>query len=701
MSATGMFNISGMSEKHSCIEKFSLAEYAQFQKMLHREILAEHRQQGKVAMQINGNVNESNPIAENGNESDASSDEDLNVDEYYFLQPLPTRQRRFLLRQAGIRKIDGVEKEECRQIRMSREFCGCNCKGVCDPNVCVCSRSGIQCQVDRMSFPCGCTRDGCRNTNGRIEFNPMRVRLHLMRTLMQLELEKKMESSDCCNGNDKRTNSCAFQDCLGLSGGASATAVAVDDLTSSNKEMFQLNRITCIGRTSDEIQQPNVNLETIIEDYHEDVFESYSSDGSLCNGNHSPEPIASTSQEFLHSSDAMMACSGKSSLTDGSCQSPNYIYSGCQNIGGDAVLDEDKEDDGLSSESSEDWSSDGSGDGMNMGEFSGYNMMIYDGRQSPLENHTVCSADACGHQETCNFGSMSKMSTQIVADNGFVKAVDYKDKYSGATPQKLEPISEILNPSRFNDYTELLELQGWNPTCYLSDHANGNLQKSSFGGPSSNADSQLYQSSYESNYSSNIDTNEAAVHLSYCAKDATQLQHCSNEFLNSPTSSFIETVAAGYLEKFDSSNELVSPQTILDDSPQVGNHAPQYHELKLSDCQSSGINSVLSSMHQKSHGQMNILESVCDGLLPVSSYPLLSYDQAGRSFSTVEAVTLPESINSHSLVLASNTHADLAERTRDLLAVSSSCVSEVKLDDLGEQDFGEIIKDSIVETVLA
>jgi len=54
----------------------------------------------------------------------------LCVDDYYFLQPVPTRQRRLLLRAAGIRKIDMVEKDECREIRTSREFCGCDCKVV-------------------------------------------------------------------------------------------------------------------------------------------------------------------------------------------------------------------------------------------------------------------------------------------------------------------------------------------------------------------------------------------------------------------------------------------------------------------------------------------------------------------------------------------------------------------------------------------
>ena len=45
--------------------------------------------------------------------------------------------------------------------------------------------------MDRHSFPCGCTREGCGNTNGRIEFNPIRVRTHFLHTLMRLEIEKR------------------------------------------------------------------------------------------------------------------------------------------------------------------------------------------------------------------------------------------------------------------------------------------------------------------------------------------------------------------------------------------------------------------------------------------------------------------------------------------------------------------------------
>lgn len=143
------------------------------------------------------------------NGSSSSSDESKSEDEisenslsegdneaYGFLQPVTTRQRRALLKAAGVRKIDTIEKDECRTLRTSREVCGCTCRGYCDPDTCECSQAGIKCQVDRIKpheFPCGCTRDGCANVNGRIEFNPSRVKTHFIHTIMRLELEKRQE----------------------------------------------------------------------------------------------------------------------------------------------------------------------------------------------------------------------------------------------------------------------------------------------------------------------------------------------------------------------------------------------------------------------------------------------------------------------------------------------------------------------------
>lgn len=146
------------------------------------------------------------------NPSSSSSDESKSEDEisdislsdgdneaYGFLQPVTARQRRALLKGAGVRKIDTAEKDECRQLRTSREVCGCTCRGYCDPDTCECSQAGIKCQVDRLKpheFPCGCTRDGCANVNGRIEFNPARVKTHFIHTIMRLELEKRQEMSE-------------------------------------------------------------------------------------------------------------------------------------------------------------------------------------------------------------------------------------------------------------------------------------------------------------------------------------------------------------------------------------------------------------------------------------------------------------------------------------------------------------------------
>jgi cysteine/serine-rich nuclear protein len=146
------------------------------------------------------------------NASSSSSDESKSDDEvsenslsevdseaYGFLQPVTARQRRAILKASGVRKIDTMEKDECRQLRLSREVCGCTCRSFCDPDTCECSLAGIKCQVDRLKpheFPCGCTRDGCANVNGRIEFNPARVKTHFIHTIMRLELEKRQELSD-------------------------------------------------------------------------------------------------------------------------------------------------------------------------------------------------------------------------------------------------------------------------------------------------------------------------------------------------------------------------------------------------------------------------------------------------------------------------------------------------------------------------
>lgn len=195
----------GMSPRHSGVRQFTLREFAMEQKRSHRKMLRDHLKEEKlnaIKLKLTKNGTVSSLEADTLTIDDISEDDldvdNTEVDDYFFLQPLTTRRRRTLLRASGVRRIDVEEKHELRALRMSREECGCRCQGICDPETCACSLAGIKCQVngtvvDRMSFPCGCTKEGCSNTTGRLEFNPVRVRTHFLHTIMKLELEKSRE----------------------------------------------------------------------------------------------------------------------------------------------------------------------------------------------------------------------------------------------------------------------------------------------------------------------------------------------------------------------------------------------------------------------------------------------------------------------------------------------------------------------------
>ncbi|XP_061695581.1 cysteine/serine-rich nuclear protein 2 [Syngnathoides biaculeatus] len=188
----------GMAHNHSSIRRYTLGEFAREQESSHRHTLRQHLRQEKLnarKLKLTRNGTVECAQAELLTLDDVS-DEDLDVDavevdDCFFLQPLPTKRRRALLRASGIARIDAREKTELRAIRLSREECGCDCRLYCDPRHCGCSQAGIKCQVDRMSFPCGCSRDGCGNLAGRVEFNPLRVRTHYLHTIMKLDLEKR------------------------------------------------------------------------------------------------------------------------------------------------------------------------------------------------------------------------------------------------------------------------------------------------------------------------------------------------------------------------------------------------------------------------------------------------------------------------------------------------------------------------------
>ncbi|KAM3657446.1 cysteine/serine-rich nuclear protein 2 [Ammospiza maritima maritima] len=193
----------GMAPRHHRARRYSLSQFAHLRQVSHRQHLRQHLRREKLRarrreLTQNGTV----PSAEAAGLTLADvSDDDLDVGQvevgdYFYLQPLPTKRRRALLRASGVRRIDAEERQELRALRLSREQCGCHCRLTCEPRTCACSQAGIQCQVDRTSFPCGCSRDGCGNVAGRIEFNPLRVRTHFLHTLMKLELESRRQGEE-------------------------------------------------------------------------------------------------------------------------------------------------------------------------------------------------------------------------------------------------------------------------------------------------------------------------------------------------------------------------------------------------------------------------------------------------------------------------------------------------------------------------
>ncbi|XP_037612860.1 cysteine/serine-rich nuclear protein 1b [Sebastes umbrosus] len=190
----------GMMQRHSVLRTYTLAEFAVEQRLLRREKFLNRLREEKLEalkLKLTKNGTEENEEAERLTVEDIpEQDIDIsgtNLDEGSFLQPYAPKRRYALLKTAGVKKIDKEEKRQLHELRISRENCGCDCQGFCEPETCSCSLAGIKCQMDHSSFPCGCTKDGCGNTEGRIEFNSTRVQTHYIHTIMKLELEKRLE----------------------------------------------------------------------------------------------------------------------------------------------------------------------------------------------------------------------------------------------------------------------------------------------------------------------------------------------------------------------------------------------------------------------------------------------------------------------------------------------------------------------------
>jgi len=103
------------------------------------------------------------------------------------LNRISSRKRKIMLKSSGVDHLDPREAEELKIIRDNRGRVGCDCKGACDPTLCSCAGEGIQCHQERAGSPCMCREGECSNPSGRYKFEPTKVQMHFIQTIMETQ----------------------------------------------------------------------------------------------------------------------------------------------------------------------------------------------------------------------------------------------------------------------------------------------------------------------------------------------------------------------------------------------------------------------------------------------------------------------------------------------------------------------------------
>jgi len=147
------------------------------------------RKQRKINSGI-ANKNASDLSTSSDSDSDAPEEDLAGVDDWWFLQSIPPKKRRKILKR-HIPEVDSQDRANNRGLRKTRDVCGCSCNSVCYPDTCECAQNGIPCQVDREGFPCGCAPGRCGNSAGRRSFNSARVRHHFFKTMYRLRCQEQ------------------------------------------------------------------------------------------------------------------------------------------------------------------------------------------------------------------------------------------------------------------------------------------------------------------------------------------------------------------------------------------------------------------------------------------------------------------------------------------------------------------------------
>lgn len=265
-----------MMQRHSVLRTYTLAEYAVEQRLLRREKLLNRLREEKLEalkLKLTNNGTQESEEAEQLTVDDIP-EQDINIsganlDEGSFLQPYPPKHRYALLKAAGVKKIDKEEKRHLHELRISRENCGCDCQGFCEPETCSCSLAGIKCQMDHSSFPCGCTKDGCGNTEGRIEFNSTRVQTHYIHTIMKLELEKRLEEQSSTEEEEEENTTAAtplpavpsfpFNSELAVAGENSCSSDMTDSDSSGQSEDSEVGESRCVHNTQLDVNEKGLS----------------------------------------------------------------------------------------------------------------------------------------------------------------------------------------------------------------------------------------------------------------------------------------------------------------------------------------------------------------------------------------------------------------------------------------------------------
>lgn len=191
-----------MTDKHAHKEEYPLKHYRKLRKLVRRKKAdVEESAENSFSIDAINDISHDEIVQTDSEEDDTETDG-------FFLQPVPIKLRRSLLKLSGVRKVDNTEREECKELRGSREVCGCDCERVCIAETCLCAINGIQCQVDRFGFPCGCMKKGCENPSGRIEFNANKVLRHYKHTMTRLRYEEAQEQDNPTEQMPKESQTC-------------------------------------------------------------------------------------------------------------------------------------------------------------------------------------------------------------------------------------------------------------------------------------------------------------------------------------------------------------------------------------------------------------------------------------------------------------------------------------------------------------